>query len=44
VTATGPDATSDAGRAARPVGWVRDATSIRFDGHMQSLTFEEAAS
>jgi hypothetical protein len=44
ITETTPDAVTDAGRVARPVGWVRSATSIRFDGHLLGSSFEEIGS
>lgn len=44
MTETVPNSTSHAGRVARPVGWVRDATSIRFDGHLPGATFKGAVS
>lgn len=44
ITETVPTAETHAGRVARIVGWVRSATSIRFDGHVPGDTFEEAVS
>ena len=44
LTETVPTAETHAGRVARIVGWVRSATSIRFDGHVPGDTFTEAVS
>ena len=44
MTETQPTVSTYAGRVARPVGWVRSATSVRFDGHMPSVTYEGATS
>ncbi len=44
LTETVPSSPSDDGRVGRIVGWVRAATSIRFDGHVPGVTFEAAGS
>jgi len=44
LTETVPTETTHAGRVARPVGFVRSATSACFDGHILGSAFEEAGS
>lgn len=44
MTETVPTSVTHANRVARRVGWVRSATSARFDGHLPGDTFEEVSS
>jgi hypothetical protein len=39
ITLTVPSSPGDDGRVGRIVGWVRSATSIRFNGHVPGATF-----
>lgn len=44
MTETAPTEEDRAGRFVRQVGWVESATSVRFDGTLQSVYYEELAS